>query len=66
MTPQQNGADICQNCGYMLALHVVANVSDGAFVGQYLTICPTALFLTSTGDARDSLPALPKQGRKGR
>jgi hypothetical protein len=43
----------------MLALHVTANLSDGAFVGQYLIICPTALFL-STADPSHTLPALPK------
>jgi hypothetical protein len=53
--------DICANCGYMLALHVAANLTDGAFVGQYLTLCPTALFLSSTQDSRNSLPALPAQ-----
>jgi hypothetical protein len=56
---QLPGADLCQNCGYMLALHVTANLSDGAFVGQYLIICPTALFL-STADPSHTLPALPK------
>lgn len=47
--------DLCRNCGYDLSLHVAANLSDGAFVGQYLTICPTALFFSSV--KRDSLPA---------
>lgn len=58
---QEPGAEICQNCGYMLALHMGANLTDGAFVGLYLnlTICPTALFL-SKRTPRKSLPALPR------
>ena len=58
------GNDLCRNCGYMLALHVAANLTDGNFVGQYLTICPTALFLSSTKGSRNSLPALPRLAPK--
>ena len=52
------GNVLCINCGYMLALHVTANFTDGAFVGQYLTICPTALFLAQTKPEPPAMPRL--------
>lgn len=38
------GMEKCGRCGLSLAEHVSANLTDGAFVGKYLTICPTVLF----------------------
>lgn len=34
----------CEHCGRDRAEHHVANLTDGAFVGKYLLICPTAVF----------------------
>ena len=34
----------CERCGHDRAEHYHANLSDGAFVGKYLLICPTAVF----------------------
>lgn len=34
----------CDRCGHDRAEHHSANLTDGAFVGKYLLICPTALF----------------------
>ncbi len=35
---------ICEHCGRDRAEHFLANLTDGAFVGLYLLICPTAVF----------------------
>lgn len=35
---------ICERCGHDRAEHYSANLTDGAFVGKYLLICPTSLF----------------------
>jgi hypothetical protein len=34
----------CERCGHDRAEHHAANLTDGAFVGAYLLICPTATF----------------------
>ncbi len=38
-------ADVMCRCGYRKGDHKAANLTDGAFVGEYLLICPTAVFL---------------------
>jgi hypothetical protein len=35
----------CARCGHDCAEHKTANLADGPFVGAYLLICPTALFM---------------------
>jgi hypothetical protein len=42
--PDLPGSIICERCGHQLAEHFAANLTDGQFVGRYLTICPTAIF----------------------
>lgn len=34
----------CDNCGHDRSEHHSANLTDGAFVGKYLLICPTVVF----------------------
>lgn len=34
----------CDSCGHDRSEHHSANLTDGAFVGKYLLICPTAVF----------------------
>ncbi len=34
----------CERCGNDRSLHKAANLTDGAFVGEYLLICPTSVF----------------------
>ena len=34
----------CGHCGHDRAEHHSANLTDGAFVGKYLLICPTSVF----------------------
>jgi hypothetical protein len=34
----------CVNCGFDKSKHESANLTDGAFVGKYLLICPTVMF----------------------
>lgn len=40
----------CERCGHDRAEHHSANLTDGAFVGLYLLICPTATFMAKGYD----------------
>lgn len=42
---------MCEHCGYPQSQHKGANLTDGAFVGEYLLICPLALFHVEPKDA---------------
>lgn len=45
----------CERCGHDRAEHHDANLTDGAFVGKYLLICPVAVFKAKGYDV-DGLP----------
>jgi hypothetical protein len=34
----------CERCGHDRSEHLGANLSDGPFVGVYLSLCPTVIF----------------------
>lgn len=40
----------CERCGRDRSEHEHANLSDGAFVGRYLLICPTSIFVAKGYD----------------
>jgi hypothetical protein len=47
---ERPGAQICANCGLMLALHHAANYADGPMIGRRIEVCPTAIFHPKPGE----------------
>lgn len=44
----------CERCGHDAAEHHSANLTDGAFVGKYLLICPNVVFTAKGYDVDGS------------
>lgn len=42
LPPNQNLR--CERCGHDRAEHYAVNLTDGAFIGKYVPICPTSIF----------------------
>jgi hypothetical protein len=54
----QKRPPVCERCGHEAAEHLLANATNGISIGEFILICPTAVYkaegFLSSGAERES------------